>query len=57
MGFDLSVAKLCLDCDFVDIYDRCPKCTSKSMVLIKQFIQLKPKDTRIENDPAESKKS
>ena len=38
MGFDLSKARLCLDCEFVDAYQVCPKCGSKAVFPISRFL-------------------
>jgi|GEM_PF-7103021 hypothetical protein len=38
MGFDLSKAMLCLDCEFVDAYQICPKCGSKAVFPISRFL-------------------
>lgn len=38
MGFDLSQAKLCMDCNWVDAYQVCPKCGSKAIFPISRFI-------------------
>ena len=38
MGFDLSNARLCIDCNWVDAYMVCPKCTSKVTFPITRFL-------------------
>lgn len=35
---ELSKARLCLDCDWVDIYQVCPKCGSKTTYPLWNFL-------------------
>jgi hypothetical protein len=35
---ELSKARLCLDCEWVDVYQDCPKCGSKATHLLVNFL-------------------
>jgi hypothetical protein len=43
MGFDLNYANLCLNCNFVDAYQKCPKCQSDQVVPVAYLIGSAPK--------------